>query len=171
MTYDRLDFDLEDTISANAPFHTTSFVYRRSLVPDFPRWLSEVYSPDMLLYVLVAEQGRLRRIPDVMSAYRVHHGGITKTAMHSGMRIHANRLYMHLCIRRHLDGRCRNRSNEVIRFHAERILGGATARREKIRRLRDAIRAEPKILMFPAAWVALTRVVLQVLGFPGLTIR
>lgn len=67
-------YTVEDLIPAYS-FHTSSVMVRRDSV-RFPRWFWEIYCADRPLYLLCAEQGPAGFIPEVMSVYRTHEGGI-----------------------------------------------------------------------------------------------
>ena len=72
----RSHLDAADTFSLTSPFHTSSFVFRRSAL-DLPEWFLHVVSADMALFSIVAASGRLAKVTGVLSAYRKHPGGIT----------------------------------------------------------------------------------------------
>jgi glycosyltransferase involved in cell wall biosynthesis len=99
---ERLDITFEDTISTRPPFHTSSFLFRRdrlSLPKDFSRYVSG----DMALFVILSSQGNFRRIPEYMSVYRKHPGGITETSAHKDVvRLLLNRLYLFTSLRNYL---------------------------------------------------------------------
>src|SRR5690606_30724346 len=56
-------------------FHTSSVLVRKNAV-RFPPWFQQMYCADRPLYLLCAEQGPAGFIPEVMSTYRLHGGGI-----------------------------------------------------------------------------------------------
>lgn len=66
----------EDTITALSPFHTSSFVFRNDAL-QIPDWFLENQSADMALFSIISSFGPLKKIPEVMSVYRKHKGGIT----------------------------------------------------------------------------------------------
>ncbi len=67
-----------DTVTGYAPFHTSSFLFRKDAA-FFPDWFYRVISADMALFSIVAARGPLKKISEVMSIYRIHSGGITRT--------------------------------------------------------------------------------------------
>ena len=99
----RLDVTLEDCISNTPPFHTSSFLFRRDRL-HLPQDFSRYSSGDMSLYVILSSQGKFRRIPENMSVYREHPGGITKkSAAHRDIvLLLPNRLYMFTSLRNYL---------------------------------------------------------------------
>ncbi len=160
--YDRVEFTLEDTISIMPICHTASLLFRREIVDKLPRWLSRVISGDMALYALVAANGGLHRVPMVMSAKRNHPGGISSTNSHRGIRLHSNRLYMHLCIRAHLNGRCRRESNRVIAYHADGVFCGTWSVAESYRRIIRVFRLEPWLLFYPSSSFHLLQALIRI---------
>jgi glycosyltransferase involved in cell wall biosynthesis len=66
----------DDTITAYSPFHTSSLVFRNDAL-QFPDWLFETQSADMALFSIVSAFGPLQKIPEIMSIYRKHKGGVT----------------------------------------------------------------------------------------------
>jgi glycosyltransferase involved in cell wall biosynthesis len=54
----------------------SGFVYRRSMVPSIPEWVWELNCGDKGLQFLCVEQGPIRFFNRVMSAYRIHDGGM-----------------------------------------------------------------------------------------------
>ncbi len=73
----KLVLGAEDTIASRSPFHTSSFLFRRmDLNP--PKSITKFVSADMFIFSLVARNGKLGRLPEVMSVYRKHESGITK---------------------------------------------------------------------------------------------
>lgn len=76
---DKFDFDAESTFSKCSLFHTSSFVFLKSAL-ELPNWLSKVVSGDMAIFSIIAAKGKLKCIPEEMSVYRKHEGGITNTS-------------------------------------------------------------------------------------------
>ena len=58
---------------------TPSVMYRNGIVRDFPAWYTEQGMGDWTLYILLAEHGKVGYIDEVMSAYRIHLGGVWST--------------------------------------------------------------------------------------------
>ncbi len=160
--YDRVDYTLEDTISIMPICHTASLLFRRENVEKLPRWFSRVSSGDLALYALVAANGGLHRLPMVMSAKRNHPGGISSTNLHRGIRLHSNRLYMHLCIRAELNGRCRRESNSVIAYHADGVFCGTWSVAESTRRIFRVYRLEPWLLLHPSSLFRLLQALIRI---------
>ncbi|MCU0598934.1 MAG: glycosyltransferase [Desulfobacterales bacterium] len=56
-------------------FHFSSILLRKALI-RFPSWFWRVYCADRPLYLLCAEKGPVGFIPEYLSVYRLHEGGI-----------------------------------------------------------------------------------------------
>ena len=67
-----------ETIATLSPFHTSSFLFRRTAlrIPDF---FFQVVSADMALFSIISEKGYIKKIPGIMSVYRKHDTGLTNT--------------------------------------------------------------------------------------------
>ncbi len=73
---------LEDLLANRySLFHTSSFMFRTELL-SFPNLLMEAISGDMTIFNIIAQHGAIGVIPEFMSVYRDHSGGITKTQEH-----------------------------------------------------------------------------------------
>jgi hypothetical protein len=122
---ERLDVTLEDTISNTPPFHTSSFLFRRDRL-HLPKDFSRYASGDMALYVILSSQGKFRRIPENMSVYRKHLGGITNTVAHKYNGtfpfLFLNRLYLFTSLRNYLRPKGFQRFNSLIKFLEDAIV-------------------------------------------------
>lgn len=65
---------LTDLLEKNF-IQTCSVVFRRGLVPEFPRWYYELPMGDWPLHVLNAEHGQIGYLDAVMGVHRVHSAG------------------------------------------------------------------------------------------------
>lgn len=74
--YNKDTFDLLDTFSKTALFHTCSFVFRKDAL-DTPKWLNKVKSGDMALFSIVAQHGSLKLLEGNMGVYRKVETGVT----------------------------------------------------------------------------------------------
>jgi glycosyltransferase involved in cell wall biosynthesis len=68
-------YALEDLLKLNFVM-TGSMVLRRDLVPQLPSWFFGMKMGDWPLWAMVARHGKIELLDDVMSAYRIHEGGI-----------------------------------------------------------------------------------------------
>lgn len=67
--------DLADWIR----IHPSSVLLRRKYLRPFPDWYYDVFHGDWAMYVFWAEHGDIGCIPEVMSIYRIHSGGILQS--------------------------------------------------------------------------------------------
>jgi hypothetical protein len=95
--------NLEDILTLPA-CHTCSFMFRRALFLSPPDWLRTLWIGDWPLRVLMAEQGNVGYIDEVMADYRIHSGGVWSGA--SQQRQLEGSAEMFRCLRRHLGSRC-----------------------------------------------------------------
>jgi len=78
---------------------------------------------DMMLFSVVAEQGYLALLPEVMSAYRLHGGGITSTNLNSQEKYHTNRIRIFELLDVFFKGKYHKKINRIIGMH-QRMLRG-----------------------------------------------
>jgi len=68
-------YTMEDLCS-DMSIHTSSLLYRNNLLKEFPDMLYKCTIGDFALRILIAEHGKTKYMDEVMSAYRIHSGGI-----------------------------------------------------------------------------------------------
>ncbi len=68
-------FTIEDLLVRNF-ISTPSVMYQNGLIKEFPQWYSEQGMGDWTFYILLAEYGKIGYVDEVMSAYRIHDGGV-----------------------------------------------------------------------------------------------
>jgi len=117
-TYNKNIFNLEDTISTRALFHTSSFIFRKSLL-EFPSWFTKVQSGDMALFTIIASKGPLYRVNDSMSIYRKNEGGITNDVKFRDY--HKNRIILFKYLKGFCNSTVKKNINEVITFHKNKL--------------------------------------------------
>ena len=108
-----------DTISISSPFHTSSFVFRRSAL-EYPEWMSTVVSADMALFSIMSKTGYLKKIPGIMSVYRKTESGISsrKEIVDS---FHQKRIELANLLNLYHDYKYSEKVNEVIEYHKKHI--------------------------------------------------
>ena len=74
-SWDRSEGRLEDLFERNF-MATSSVLFRNRLFPALPDWFAEISIGDWALHILNAAHGRIGFLPQVMSAYRIHAGGV-----------------------------------------------------------------------------------------------
>ena len=116
----QLHFTVEDTIARLSPWHTSSFIFR-SKAFDKPDWLYSVVSSDMALFSIVAKSGNIKCIPEIMSVYQKHDGGITTTKAHNQEKYHENRIALIQYLDAYHEFKYHKKAQEVINFHTNAI--------------------------------------------------
>jgi len=129
--YDRDVFNLKDTFSRTALFHTCSFVFRKSAL-ETPKWFMNVKSGDMSLFAIVASKGNLKLLPGNMSVYRKNDGGVTHNEQLKDY--HSNRLILWNCIDKHYNYEYKDDIRKVIIFHNDELKKLDTSLIGKLRR-------------------------------------
>ncbi|MFB9864461.1 glycosyltransferase [Rufibacter immobilis] len=76
--YKKDDFMIEDLFKSWL-IPTASVVFRRSALQTFPDWYLRAPVGDTPLFMILASSGRLKLLESVMSVYRNHPGGVTKS--------------------------------------------------------------------------------------------
>ena len=76
------NYKFDDTLTGNI-FHISSMMYRNRPL-ELPRWLPTVSACDMVLYMLIAREGNIYVLPDVMSVYRGHVASLTSSGTEYG---------------------------------------------------------------------------------------
>ena len=89
--YTKDTFELFDTFSKTALFHTCSFVFKKDAL-QIPDWFKNVKSGDMALYSIIASHGKLKLIAGKMGVYRKNEGGVT--AYEKIKQYHKNRVLL-----------------------------------------------------------------------------
>ncbi len=118
----KLEFSSVDTFSTTALFHTSSFVFRREAL-FIPEWFTKVVGGDMALFSIVSAKGKLRCLPEIMSVYRKHEGGITNSAIATFENHHKNRIELMNYLNEFHDFKCSNKANQVIVYHEDCLNG------------------------------------------------
>lgn len=90
---DHKTIDIEDILlNKYCLFHTSSFVFRRKFL-ILPEWIKEVKSADLVLFLVIADKGRLGKVDGVMSVYRKHESGETNNEYHKAG-LNSNRIQL-----------------------------------------------------------------------------
>ncbi|MEY4954436.1 MAG: hypothetical protein RI981_521 [Bacteroidota bacterium] len=80
---------------------TASVMMRRKYAHPLPEWFLNSKSGDIPLYVILAEQGPIGYLPEVMSVYRKNEGGISMTDHVQADAFIKNRIFMYSSINAH----------------------------------------------------------------------
>ncbi|QDU47033.1 Putative glycosyltransferase EpsE [Symmachiella dynata] len=103
LEFDRDVSTIEDLIDGNF-MQTCSVVYRNGLFGNFPDWFLEAGLGDWPLHILNAQHGDIGYLPETMSAYRVHPGGVWTSKSQQDCEAIISQLYLllHRNLPRHL---------------------------------------------------------------------
>ena len=71
----RREYTFKDTLTGNI-FHISAMMYRNFDL-QLPKWMHEISAGDMVLFTLLAKEGKIYVMPDVMSVYRHHAESLT----------------------------------------------------------------------------------------------
>lgn len=80
---------------------TAAVMMRRKFAHPLPEWFLQSKSGDIPLYVILAEQGPIGYLPEVMSVYRKNKGGISMTDHVYADAFIKNRIFMYAQINAH----------------------------------------------------------------------
>ncbi len=108
----------EDTIALFAPFHTSSFVFKKECF-TFEPFLTKVKSGDMALFSIIASKGLLGKVDGVMSVYRKHEGGITNSAIHND-NFHQDRIQLLQFLNEYHGYKFDKKVKKIIKIHQQR---------------------------------------------------
>lgn len=144
----QLAYGQQDTVRNSVLCHTSSILFRRESIIPLPKWMSQVASGDMGIYFLCGCKGSLLRIPEFMSTYRKHPGGITNSGMHDGRLLHYNRIRLFLFCRRHLGHKAIELDWSCFDQHVGGVIGHHGLRRQIVNLLR-AIQESPRLVFHP----------------------
>lgn len=68
-------YDFKDTLTGNI-FHISALMYRNFNL-QLPKWMHDISAGDMVLFMLLAKEGRIYVMTDAMSVYRNHTDSLT----------------------------------------------------------------------------------------------
>jgi glycosyltransferase involved in cell wall biosynthesis len=123
---------------------TCSYMFRRRLLLSLPDWLWTLWIGDWPIRMLLAEQGYIGYIDEVMAEYRVHSSGVWSGTSQAKQLEGALQTYR--CVRRHLGSRCSKQTAWLVACRACRL----SRERE-----RAGNREEARLLLIEAVGVLL----------------
>jgi len=116
--YDRDVFELGDTFSQTALFHTCSYVFRQSALEN-PEWFKDVSSGDMALFAITAAKGKIKRIDGDMGVYRKVATGVTSDV--TLIKYHRSRIQLMSFFLDYFDKKYSKQIKKLIKFHKKEI--------------------------------------------------
>ena len=72
---DQKQFTTIDDLALSNYIYTASCVFRNGLIGELPEWFIESPVGDYVLYMLIAQYGKIKYFSEVMGVYRVHKDG------------------------------------------------------------------------------------------------
>lgn len=87
-------YNFEDTLTGNI-FHISSIVFRNFPI-EFPKWSNKFSALDVILFILIAKNGKIYFINEVMSAYRSNLKSITNSKAEYANAIAFNNMSIHI---------------------------------------------------------------------------
>lgn len=111
---------VEDTLKKQTPFHTSSFMFRREYLLEFPEFLWRIHSADMAMFSILAKYGPLGYVPELYSNYRNHFGGITKNKQFE-INFHKNRIKFLEEMDEYHSYKFSDKVKELKKFHKSQI--------------------------------------------------
>jgi len=118
---DKVDLCFNDIVTSKTPFHTASFVFREDVIKCLPDWFLNAPYADRPLMYLTTKMGKIRRIPEVMGAYRKHEGGLTQASF--GIKYTMNFLRFNYILKRYFAPQGAAGFDEILRLREKNIIG------------------------------------------------
>jgi glycosyltransferase involved in cell wall biosynthesis len=112
---------LNDVIDKKSPFHTSSFLFRKVNIKEFPKWVYFMASGDMFLFAYTALNGNFIKADTTPTVYRKHADGVTNSSNHNNQGYHIGRLFLWTKFKKEYNIKL-PKIDEVIRFHAQSLL-------------------------------------------------
>jgi glycosyltransferase involved in cell wall biosynthesis len=84
---------------------TASTVFRNNIKGDFPNWWLETASGDLGIFILTAQHGKIKYMPETMGIYRKHLGGMTNIHTPQNIDFLTNRMEMFINLKKYFGGK------------------------------------------------------------------
>ena len=110
---------IEDTIAIYAPFHNSSFLFRKDCFSE-PEFLNNIRSGDMAQFSIVTAKGDLKKIQGIKSYYVKHPGGITNSTSLVN-NYHYDRIHLVKMLNNFHEMKFTKKAKKVINFHKRQI--------------------------------------------------
>jgi len=88
--------DLDHFLEGTNPIFTSSVMYKNILGESLPDWYYELPYPDYSFYFLLLQYGKSQYSQEVMSAYRIHKGGVWSGNAYKNQYLNMIELYSQL---------------------------------------------------------------------------
>jgi glycosyltransferase involved in cell wall biosynthesis len=107
--------DTPKTFVKLSPIHTSSFIFKKDAL-EIPVWYNTVFSCDMALFSIISKSGPIYCFQEVMSHYRVHEGGITRSKRNHYV-FHKQRQHLIKCLNAFHEYKYNEIAQELIQHH------------------------------------------------------
>jgi hypothetical protein len=110
---------IRETLSIVAPFHTSSFMFKRNAF-ICPSFYFNVVSGDMALFSIIAASGDVGNVPGEMSVYRKSESGITNS-VELKANYHEKRIELMQCLDQFHEYKFSDKAAKVIAYHRRQL--------------------------------------------------
>jgi glycosyltransferase involved in cell wall biosynthesis len=93
---------------------TAAVMFRASMAFPLPEWFTQSKSGDIPLYFLLSQKGNIHYLPNAMSVYRRHLGGMSFTDSNLDAAFIDNRIFMYSSMNRETGGRFAPQLNAIL---------------------------------------------------------
>ncbi len=93
---------------------TAAVMFRASMAFPLPEWFTQSKSGDIPLYFLLSQHGPIHYLPNVMSVYRRHLGGMSFTDSNLDADFIENRIFMYSNMNQETSGRFAAQLNSIL---------------------------------------------------------
>lgn len=110
----RQEYTFDDTLTGNI-FHISSIVFR-NIPLVWPKWINDIRAFDMVMYMLLAQYGKIFVMRDVMSVYRTTLSSITRTNIEFSTPVRFNNVSIDILSRMNefWDGKYKHKINKIL---------------------------------------------------------
>jgi SAM-dependent methyltransferase len=113
--------EAKDTIGVRSAVHTSGLLFKRQALPEpLPSWFLQIAAGDMAIFSMLTKFGPIGVLPEVMSVYRKHEGGITNTSFIKDT-FHHKRIELMQHLNEFHEFKCSDKAEEVIQHHKNQI--------------------------------------------------
>jgi glycosyltransferase involved in cell wall biosynthesis len=93
---------------------TAAVMFRASMAFPLPEWFTQSKSGDIPLYFLLAQKGNIHYLPNAMSVYRRHLGGMSFTDIKEDAIFVENRIFMYSSMNQETGGRFAGQLDPIL---------------------------------------------------------
>jgi glycosyltransferase involved in cell wall biosynthesis len=129
---------------------TAAVMFRSSMAFPLPEWFTQSKSGDIPLYFLLSQKGNIHYLPNVMSVYRRHLGGMSFTDSNLDAVFIDNRIFMYSNMNRETNGKFAPQLNAILSKYYIMLCQSRQYDRSFFKKLYFTIRAY--ILKKPESW-------------------